>query len=173
MICFYPPNARADVAGWLGPDLSLLPQQGRNLGQRMANAFSEAFARGFQQVLLLGTDFPDLPESVVAEAFEHLPQHDAVIGPAVDGGYYLIGFNSDTFSAEIFDDMPWGTADVYQRTLTIFSNNGCKIHVLPKWRDIDTYQDLERFIKTRLQHQTTAVNTAAYLSGIGFPPKIV
>jgi rSAM/selenodomain-associated transferase 1 len=168
IICFYPPQARADVAGWLGHNLSLRPQQGRNLGERMATAFYETFAQGFQQVLLLGTDFPDLPDSFVDEAFKHLPHHDAVIGPAVDGGYYLIGFNSHTFLAEIFDDMPWGTADVYQRTLTVFSIKGCKIHVLPKWCDIDTYQDLERFIKTNLRHQTTALNTVAYLSSIGF-----
>jgi len=166
VICFYPPQALHEITAWLGRDHDYLPQQGNDLGQRMENAFDSIFQKGFRQVLLLGTDFPDLPGSIIDEAFESLHKNDAVIGPAVDGGYYLIGFNLHSFLPEVFDKIPWGSDTVFQKTITVLGSNRSRIHVLPPWRDIDTYQDLEFFIKRHAEKGSAASNTAAYLAGI-------
>jgi rSAM/selenodomain-associated transferase 1 len=166
VICFYPPQALHEITSWLGCDHDYLPQQGDDLGKRMANAFDSIFQKGFRQVLLLGTDFPDLPGSIVDEAFESLHKNDAVIGPAVDGGYYLIGFNLHSFLPEVFDKIPWGSDTVFQKTITVLGSNRSRIHVLPPWRDIDTYQDLQFFIKRHAAKGSAASNTAAYLAGI-------
>jgi len=168
IICFYPPHAQPEAADWLGHTQTLLPQRGDNLGARMSNAFIHSFSKGFQNVLLMGTDFPDLPAEIIDTAFHSLSENDAVMGPSVDGGYYLIGFSADTFLPAVFEDMPWGTEDVFEKTMKVFRNKGLKVHVLPKWRDIDTYEDLEFFIKTYTESQPTASNTAAYLKSIGF-----
>jgi len=173
IICFYPPHAQPEAANWLGHTQILLPQLGDNLGARMSNAFVKIFSKGFQNVLLMGTDFSDLPAEIIDTAFHSLAENDAVIGPSVDGGYYLIGFSADTFLPAVFDDMPWGTEDVFKKTMKVFSNKGLKVQVLPKWRDIDTYEDLEFFIKTYKENQSTALNTAAYLKRIGFNLKPV
>lgn len=132
----------------------------------MANAFEKMFSKGYQHALLMGTDFPDLPGSIVDEAFKSLDNNDAVIGPTVDGGYYLIGFKSTTFLPQVFDDIPWGTEDVFEMTVKVFQKNKFKLHVLPKWRDIDTYEDLKFFYKTYSQKESSASNTAAYLASI-------
>ncbi|NQT68957.1 MAG: glycosyltransferase [Desulfobacteraceae bacterium] len=166
VIGFYPPQALQEITSWLGRDHDYLPQQGDDLGKRMENAFDSIFQKGFRQVLLLGTDFPDLPGSIIDEAFESLHKNDAVIGPAVDGGYYLIGFNSHSFLPEVFNKIPWGSDTVFQKTITVLGSNRSRIHVLPQWRDIDTYQDLEFFIKRHAEKGSAASNTAAYLAGI-------
>ena len=170
-ICFHPPQARSEVADWLGHPYPVLPQQGNNLGERMANAFKQAFSQGFRHVLLVGTDFPDLPAAILDQAFNNLPENNGVIGPSTDGGYYLIGFNRNTFLPAVFDEMPWGTETVFEKTLKVFNSNRHKIHVLPKWRDIDTFEDLEFFIKTYSPKKSRASKTAAYLKSIGFDLK--
>ena len=173
IICYYPPDAQPEAADWLGHAQTLLPQRGDNLGLRMSNAFVTLFSKGFQKVLLMGTDFPDLPTEIIDTAFHSLTANDAVIGPSVDGGYYLIGFRTATFLPAVFDDMPWATEDVFTKTMKVFSKKGLKVHVLPQWRDIDTYEDLEFFIKTYTKSQPTASNTVAYLKSIGFNLKPV
>ena len=167
IICFYPPDAQPEAAEWMGHDQILWPQQGDGLGARMANALTRSFSNGYQKALLMGTDFPDLSTQVIDTAFHSLTANDAVIGPAVDGGYYLIGFRADTFLPTVFDEMPWGTKGVFSETIKAFRNKGLKIHVLPQWRDIDTYEDLEFFIQSYTASQPTASSTAAYLKRIG------
>lgn len=172
IICFYPSNAQTQAAEWLGPDHTFLPQQGNNLGARMSNAFVDSFSKGFRHVLLIGTDFPDLSAQIIDNAFQCLPENDAVIGPSVDGGYYLIGFNADTFLSAVFDDMAWGTVNVFEKTMQAFNNKKLKVHVLPPWRDIDTYEDLKFFCKTYSEKQCAALHTAAYLKRIAFNLKL-
>ncbi|MFC1858937.1 TIGR04282 family arsenosugar biosynthesis glycosyltransferase [Thermodesulfobacteriota bacterium] len=167
IIYFYPKQEASRVREWLGDKYTFKPQTGKNLGERMANAFSSEFSEGYQQALLIGTDFPDLPGSIINEAFEGLSTHAAVIGPAVDGGYYLIGFRAGTFYPHIFKNIPWGTARVYCNTIQILKNTGYKIHVLPEWRDIDDYRDLENFIQTNRKEKSAATHTLRYLKKIG------
>ena len=149
-VAFSPPNAGAVIIPWLGRELTYIPQRGEDLGKRMDNAFTDAFSRGFGKVVLIGSDIPDLSSAVVNLAFSSLEKNDAVIGPASDGGYYLIGFKSSTFLPEIFHDMEWSTASVYQKTLGILKRAGRLVHVLPEWNDVDTLDDLRSlFIRNR------------------------
>jgi len=143
IIYFHPPYARSTIVQWLGDTHLLLPQTGDNLGERMKNAFSEVFSKGYQNAILIGSDSPDLPGWLISEAFASLHNHDAIIGPSLDGGYYLIGFRADTFLPEVFDRMPWSTQEVFTRTIDILQKEDFLIHILPQWRDIDTFDDLK------------------------------
>jgi hypothetical protein len=143
IIYFHPPYARSTIVQWLGDTHLLLPQTGDNLGERMKNAFFEVFSKGYQNAILIGSDSPDLPGWLMSEAFASLHNHDAIIGPSLDGGYYLIGFRADTFLPEVFDRMPWSTQEVFTRTIDILQKEDFLIHILPQWRDIDTFDDLK------------------------------
>jgi uncharacterized protein len=151
-ICFHPEDAAEQIINWLGRDSKYLPQKGTNLGERMKNAFEAAFLEGFQGVALIGSDSPDLPPSIIDEALSQLPAYDAVIGPAYDGGYYLLGFNSETILPDVFEGMEWGTSQVFDRTMQIFAAHRLKVYVLPRWRDIDTYEDVAAFMR---EHEPT------------------
>jgi len=146
-ICFYPAEAGRKLADWLGEGYVCNAQQGKDLGERMENAFHAAFAEGFQKVLIIGSDSPDLPGELFEEAINALASKDAVIGPALDGGYYLIGFNSDRFLTEVFRGIDWGMSTVFQQTMGVLNRHGYAVHVLPQWRDMDTYDDLIAFLR--------------------------
>ncbi len=136
----HPPGAGA--VAWLGGGVLCRPQQGHDLGERMLHAFQEAFSRSSRAVLI-GSDCPDLPPAFLREAFDGLKARDAVLGPAADGGYYLVGFSSPAFLPAIFKDIEWGGPKVFEATMTIFREKGVDIHVLPVWSDVDDYADLE------------------------------
>ena len=141
-ICFSPENSREKFIEWLGDAYSYMPQQGEDLGQRMENALRQAFVQGFSRAVLIGSDIPDLTVELMKEAFSSLRTHDAVIGPAFDGGYYLIGFNRDTLLSEVFEGIEWSTDTVFAETLKRMEDADLKVHQLPQRRDIDTLTDL-------------------------------
>jgi rSAM/selenodomain-associated transferase 1 len=142
-ICFYPKNALEGLKEWLGDQHHYIPQKGKDLGERMSNAFRKAFDTGFKRVVLVGSDIPDLPLEVIEEAFISLKEEDAAIGPAYDGGYYLIGFKEKTFSPQVFERMAWGTERVFEDTMKVLKNLNQRVHTLPYLRDIDTVDDLK------------------------------
>jgi rSAM/selenodomain-associated transferase 1 len=109
-IYFYPPDSRQKVGQWLGDEHTLVPQMGNDLGDRMKNAFEQVFSRGFNRVLLIGSDSPDLTNLLIDEALGALQEYDAVVGPSHDGGYYLIAFKRDTFLTQVFNGIncPFG-----------------------------------------------------------------
>jgi glycosyltransferase A (GT-A) superfamily protein (DUF2064 family) len=128
----------------------------------MSNAFVQVFTvqtPPADQAILLGSDYPDLDPGILDLAFDSLSTNGMTLGPAVDGGYYLIGFNCRTFSKEVFDGIPWGTGKVFDETVRKAELAGVKAHVLPEWRDIDTFADLESFYSQanvkRLEHLRT------------------
>jgi len=166
-IFYHPPEEKQKIQEWLGFELPLFPQQGKDLGERMANAFKQSFSNDFKPVLLVGTDCPDLPGSIIDEAFEALSANAAVIGPAFDGGYYLVGFNPDHFFPAIFKNMPWGTEYIFERTMNVFASKRVQVYVLPKWRDIDRCEDLEYFKEKTAKRKSVAKNTVEYLSAHG------
>lgn len=169
IIFYYPFKQHQIMQNWLGNSYPLFSQCGDNLGDRMQNAFRHVFSDGFNQALLIGTDFPDLPPIYIETAFKMLNENDAVIGPTFDGGYYLIGFDSQTFLPNAFKNITWGTPDVFEATMDRFKKNNHKVHILPKWRDIDTYEDLVSFYDSAsTQQQLTASKTSSYLSSISF-----
>ncbi len=166
-ICFSPVEKEAALLAWLGSGYSLRPQRGADLGIRMRVAFEEAFDEGFPRGILLGSDIPDLPLSVLKEADDALRRQDAVLGPACDGGYYLIGLRKDSFPQDVFDGIPWGTTVVLRVTMARLEAYGCRIHLLPAWRDVDTAKDLATLGKRAQDTDFAGSKTAAYLSRSG------
>jgi rSAM/selenodomain-associated transferase 1 len=163
-ICFYPPGAEEKVADWLGRDILYIPQAGKDLGDRMKSAFIDIFSRGYSEVLLIGSDIPDLPERIIEEAFEGLKNSEAVVGPAFDGGYYLIGFRKDTFLPEIFQGIHWGTDKVFAKTMEIFKRNNYRVHVLTKWRDVDRIEDLKALFERNRHTEFAGSRTMTFLT---------
>jgi rSAM/selenodomain-associated transferase 1 len=141
-VCFAPQARMEAFRSWLGHGWIYLPQQGEDLGERMKNGFQDAFRMGYHKAILIGSDFPDLPAEIIGEAFSSLERHPAVIGPALDGGYYLIGFGRETFAPSVFDRVAWGRDTVLQRTLSRFKEMRQQVHILPAWNDVDTHEDL-------------------------------
>ncbi len=170
VICFHPPEAEPHMAAWLGDTYPYLPQAGADLGARMANAFKAVFQRGCRQALLIGTDFPDLPQTFIHQAFDGLQQNGTVIGPTYDGGYYLIGFERRQFFPAVFEAIPWGTKQAFKDTLRVLNQHDRHPLMLPRWRDIDDYEDLVAFIKTQPSTPKTAPHTRTLLRSLELPP---
>ncbi|MBO1224719.1 MAG: TIGR04282 family arsenosugar biosynthesis glycosyltransferase [Candidatus Scalindua sediminis] len=126
---------------------NFLPQKGKNLGERMKNAFKQSFAEGAKRVVIIGTDSPTLPVSYIQKAFDILKKIPIVIGPTFDGGYYLIGLSG--LNDDIFDGIGWSTSRVFDQTLTRIKSLNTQVYVLPPWYDVDTSEDLE-FLRTHL-----------------------
>lgn len=122
----------------------LLDQVGKNLGQRMHRTFVDLFAQGYKQVIIVGTDVPTLPLTVYQEAFAILGRCDAVLGPALDGGYYLIGLTKPT--EELFAEIPWSTDQVLAATQQQAKTLGMSVGLTATWRDVDTIADLHTLI---------------------------
>lgn len=161
-ICFHPPSAQEKIASWLGKSYFYMPQNGSDLGEKMKNAFALAFSEGFEKVILIGSDIPDLPKEIIDEAFAS--DGEAVIGPATDGGYYLIGFKHSTFLPRIFEGMQWSTASVFERTMEIFRKHSYKVHILPQWRDVDTPEDLKAFYERNRNTAFVHSRTMAFIA---------
>lgn len=115
-------------------------QSGKNLGDRMANAFLDGFEAGYAHIVIIGSDLWDLNPKDIREAFEALRDKDFVLGPASDGGYYLLGMN--VYQDDVFQDMEWGSATVCNRTLVRLGIQNT--YLLPEKNDIDTYEDLQK-----------------------------
>lgn len=124
--------------------VTLLDQQGDNLGDRMAQAFSTLFTRGYRHVFLVGTDVPSLPLTHYRDAVQSLTRHELILGPAKDGGYYLIGMTSP--HPELFAGIPWSTEQVMTLTQQKAAAAGLKTALLPVWSDVDTLDDLHALI---------------------------
>jgi rSAM/selenodomain-associated transferase 1 len=152
-IFFYPPDRQQVLSRWLGYDRSYEPQTGGDLGGRMKNAFEKCFSSGFETTILIGSDSPDLPREIIDEGFDALTSCDTVIGPSLDGGYYLIGCNAATFQPGLFSGIPWSTEGVLKSTRAILDGKGLRVAILPPWRDIDTYEDLKALAE---RHRKTA-----------------
>jgi rSAM/selenodomain-associated transferase 1 len=150
----YAPATAQTVFETLAPGWTLLPQQGCDLGARMADCFAQLFAREYTGVLLTGSDLPTLPAEVFHQALALLntPKTDVVLGPSEDGGYYLIGLR--TLYSAVFDDMIWSTPQVFTDTVQRAERLGLNVALLPRWYDIDTPADLIRLRGTALQDPT-------------------
>ncbi|HEY5626556.1 MAG TPA: TIGR04282 family arsenosugar biosynthesis glycosyltransferase [Nitrospira sp.] len=125
--------------------VKLIDQEGDDLGERMSRAFEHLFAQGYKQVLIAGTDVPSLPLDRYAQALSLLEKYDLVLGPALDGGYYLIGLKKP--APALFEHIPWSTNQVLALTCEKAKTLGLDIALLPEWRDIDTIDDLQSLIE--------------------------
>lgn len=123
--------------------ITLKQQQGRDLGERMANALQDTLA-DYQYVVVIGTDCPQITSAYLHEAFSRLRQDaNAVLGPAYDGGYVLIGLKR--YSSDLFHDINWGSDQVLSETRDKLRRLGWQWHELQTLRDIDTADDLSHF----------------------------
>jgi rSAM/selenodomain-associated transferase 1 len=118
-------------------------QEGQDLGERMANAFARSFELGMDKVVLIGTDCPTLQSEHLLQAFEALNYSDLVVGPATDGGYYLIGMNRR--ADYLFEGISWSTSQVLSETLNVASQHGLTTTLLCELDDIDTQEDWQRY----------------------------
>ncbi len=162
LIFYTPANKRAKVSSWLGDDSKLYPQKGDDLGQRMCNAFQFAFAEGARKTVIVGTDIPLLSKEVTLTAFKELENHQCVIGPSPDGGYYLLGLSH--FDGRIFQGIHWGTGEVLDQTLGAVASLGLTYTLLEKHFDIDDIEDLLRLRLSLRKYKKTGFQELAYLS---------
>ncbi|WP_373055736.1 TIGR04282 family arsenosugar biosynthesis glycosyltransferase [Zunongwangia sp. H14] len=114
-------------------------QYGNGLGERMENAFRDNFEAGYQEIIIIGSDLYDLEEQDLEQAFKELKNNDYVIGPAKDGGYYLLGMKS--LNSDIFKNKKWGSNSVLQATLNDLQNN--QIKLLEERNDVDVLADIK------------------------------
>jgi uncharacterized protein len=128
--------------------LPLIPQEGGTLGERMSAAIRWGLAQGYEGVLVVGSDLPTLPPAVFHEAARQLEYCDVVLGPTLDGGYYLVATKEDY--PGIFQDIAWGTGSVLEATMCQLTRMGLKPSVLIPWNDVDTFEDVQ-LLKEQLE----------------------
>ncbi|HEU0299435.1 MAG TPA: TIGR04282 family arsenosugar biosynthesis glycosyltransferase [Longimicrobium sp.] len=138
---YTPAHAGAAVREWLGDGPVYLPQaESDDLGMRMRDAFVRAFEDGVQRVVIVGSDLPELTAALLRRAFDALDAHPAVLGPARDGGYYLLGLRR--MIDGLFSGVPWSTPDVLGATLDRFRAAGVEPVLLEELADVDEVEDL-------------------------------
>jgi hypothetical protein len=167
-IAYYPRNRAKHFRREFGEAFSYLPQIGTGLGEKMHNAFKKSFSEGYQAVVIIGSDSPDLPPRIVNEAFAALEKGGAVLGPSYDGGYYLIGFGGESFTPEAFEGIAWGADSVGKTTIDILENARIRVHILPAWRDIDRPEDVVALINDSEKTGFAGSKTIACLRDYGF-----
>ncbi|MFN2564187.1 MAG: TIGR04282 family arsenosugar biosynthesis glycosyltransferase [Gemmatimonadaceae bacterium] len=138
-VVFTPERAEPMMREWLGPSVDLQAQAPGDLGERMAASIADAISAGAERVAVIGTDCPDVTVSVVEEAFTRLDAADVVLGPASDGGYYLIGMSR--IHSALFADVPWSCPDTLRVTLERARACGLSVALLAERRDIDAAAD--------------------------------
>ncbi len=145
-LCYTPSTEGETVCPWIQPGWSWRPQSDGTLGHRLSQAFQEAFDEGARGVQVIGTDCPDLKTNDLLEAEQMLEHYDVVIGPARDGGYWLLGMRR--FVPELFADIPWSTDKVLDRTLERARDLSLRLYLLRTLNDIDTEADWRSFLET-------------------------
>ena len=142
---FTPDDARQEIQEWLRDGWSAQPQGSGELGERLDRAFQENFAEGLKRVAIIGSDCPEVGTSDVRAALSELKSHDLVVGPAVDGGYWLIGLRAPR--SELFRDILWSSDQVLAQTLARAKTLGLRIQLLRILTDIDTEKDWNAYVR--------------------------
>lgn len=143
-IVFYSDFIEEDI--WKTKEFKKKIQQGNDLGERMKNAFIKAFESGFEKVIIVGTDCPQINESILENAFAKLDSFDVVLGPANDGGYYLLGMKK--LQPFLFENIKWSTGSVLKETISRCEKNDLSYFLLPELIDIDEEKDLVHLKET-------------------------
>ena len=164
IIAVEPAGACGAFAQWTGRQYRYIGQVGRNIGEKMKNALAAAFEQGYDRVVLIGSDLPDLPGDFLGYALDALDRYDTVMGPAHDGGYYLVGLRRDSFLPQVFRGMTWGGEEVFTETMTVLDRGGRRTYVLHQWYDIDTEADLHNLVIRCDDTKGAAVQTISYIA---------
>ncbi len=143
-------------------DKPCLLQRGGDIGRKMFNALSDVLAMGFKRAVLIGSDLPDLPASHIQAAFEKLAEAHVVLGPATDGGYYLIGCRKESLRPSLFSGIDWSGASVCAETLRRVEEARLEAALVEPWPDIDTCEDLKQFY-LRNAHKEESLHTMRFL----------
>ena len=146
VIAYTPPEGLNALQTLIGKDLIYIPQQGVTLGERLIAAARWACDQDYARFLFVGSDSPTLPISYVERALDLLESRDVVLGPSVDGGYYLIGFSKHGASLSIptiFEEIEWSTDAVFRQTLRKIQMVNARLGLLPPWYDVDTPTGLQ------------------------------
>lgn len=130
-------SEEASATEW--PEHHVAVQKGADLGERMCNAFKDAFNKGYDEVVLIGSDLPDVSSSLLESAFDRFKEAELVFGPSVDGGYYLVGMSR--LINDIFKNKPWSQPQLLQNTLDELHQLQVKVALLEPLNDIDTLED--------------------------------
>jgi hypothetical protein len=163
---FAPVGEAEAVYALCGRNRHYRPQQAGDLGERMAAALAQAFAAGAEAALVVGCDLPLLTGDLLAAAAARLVSTDAVLGPATDGGYYLIGFTRQGFAPSVFADMPWSTRDVASRTMAACRAAGIRLTLLPELPDCDEASDLARLAASPCREALAGTPFGVFLSNL-------
>ncbi|MBT3392754.1 MAG: glycosyltransferase [Elusimicrobiaceae bacterium] len=131
---------------WLGKDFEYKPQQEGDLGCKMTNAFIEVFAKNYSKIVIIGSDIPQITPEILGRAFSLLEKGDTVIGPSPDGGYYLLGFNKNSFFPQVFENIEWSTDTVYKETISKLEKFAKTYLTLESLEDVDDLQSYNRYI---------------------------
>jgi rSAM/selenodomain-associated transferase 1 len=154
-LSFTPKKEKDSFSGLISTDFIRIPQIGADLGEKMYNALNDAYQLSDLPVIITGSDLPLLDIEIFTEAFAGLKERDLVIGPSVDGGYYLIGMKKP--QKFLFNSGTWGNRTVLQQTIKEASRHNLKIHFLPEASDVDTFKEL-------LQLRSKLINQEVNLS---------
>jgi rSAM/selenodomain-associated transferase 1 len=146
---FAPDEAEPEVAAWQRPGWSTVPQGAGDLGMRLHRAFAEAFARGCQRVAVIGSDCPDIQPADIQAAWLALDEVDVVLGPARDGGYWLIGLPEP--QPDLFTNMPWSSDRVLAETLARCRTRQLKCRLLRELTDVDELEQWQDFQRVHLR----------------------
>lgn len=161
IIAFTPPEKKDDLFNFVSSKNTFIAQSGKDLGERMFNAFEFAFENGSDSVVMIGTDSPGFPAVFIERAFNFLENSDAVLGESEDGGYYLIGLK--TLRKEIFENVEWSSPETFVQTVRNIENCGLSLTCVPKWHDVDFPEDLRRLKTELLENPKLAPKTAKWL----------
>jgi rSAM/selenodomain-associated transferase 1 len=142
IVFYHPHTLKAGFEKWL-PGERLILQRGRDIGEKMENALRDLFALGAEKAAVVGVDIPDLDRDIIKQCYIELDSSDVVMGPALDGGYYLIGMKK--LHPEIFRGIPWSSGQVYEATIEILHRLQLSVSTLNRLSDVDTVEDLRKF----------------------------
>jgi len=147
MVACEPADASERMCDLVGPAIDVIAQRGRDLGERLTHVFEDVFRLGCETVVVVGSDLPDLPCRLVEDAVMRLREgtEQVVLGPAADGGYYLVGLNKPC--PALFERIDWSTERVLEQTRSAAIAAGQNVTLLDQWADVDEEGDLKRFIQ--------------------------
>ena len=147
---YAPDDALLEIPRWLQPTWNAAAQGQGDLGQRLQKAFKDAFSMGAARVVIIGSDCPEVNEQDIQSAWTALDDHDLVLGPAEDGGYWLIGLSAE--QPALFENISWSTGAVFEQTVARANAAKLSTRLLRKLRDIDTIDDWKHFKARTAEH---------------------